>query len=146
MSTDAVDASVVEGAVGVAMVVATGVASSRTVGVELSTVAVGAAGSLEEIGSSDELSQRRCAGACCRDCCVDAGDQPSSVAAAPVLSEVSSAGAFEGGTTSPWRTSGNDGIGGGNAPIESSYTGSSGSGFGFAGAGRVVYAFVTTGT
>jgi hypothetical protein len=42
-------------------------------------------------------------------------------------------------------TSGIDGIGG-IVPTESSYTGSSASGLGCAGAGRVVYAFVTTGT
>lgn len=34
----------------------------------------------------------------------------------------------------------------GAVPIESSYTGRSGSGFGCLGAGRVMYAFVTTGT
>jgi len=42
-------------------------------------------------------------------------------------------------------TSGIDGIVG-IVPTESSYTGRSASGFGCAGAGRVVYAFVTTGT
>jgi hypothetical protein len=42
-------------------------------------------------------------------------------------------------------TSGIDGMDG-IVPTESSYTGSSASGFGCGGAGRVVYEFVTTGT
>jgi hypothetical protein len=74
-------------------------------------------------------------------------DADSSVAAADVVSVVAAAVVSEvavDAVAGAW-TSGIDGIDG-IVPTESSYTGSSASGFGCAGAGRVVYAFVTTGT
>jgi hypothetical protein len=123
------------------MVVATGVASG--VGVD-STVAVEGGASVVEIGSCVELRKRRCCGPCV--CGVgDVVDHPSSVAVAEVVSAAGAAAAACSACVC-WATCGNDGIGGGRAPIASSYTGNSGSALGWAGAGRVMYAFVRTGT
>jgi hypothetical protein len=146
-STDASEASV-EGGVICATVVATAVTTSSLGDVAGWSTAVGAdAVSVEEISLGDELLRKRipvcdCCGCCAKEVCV----QPSSPAGVSSVVVVS-AGAGAAGEASACvccDTSGIDGIEG-IVPIESSYVGQFGSAFGFGGAGRVVYAFVTTG-